>query len=845
MPSTIKSLKEAITSKATPQEAVEKVYQNEGGILNARTSAELPRNVCQAYNIKQHSKSKIIYTETVGLPLKRDTLAEIITSCKATFGTSDAFIRMVAAAPEPMCVLATDQQVCDMARFCTNSNKFCVMTADPTFNLGPFYVTPLSYRHLLENECHQPPVLLGPILIHQTKTFHAFHFLFSSLLGLKPDLIKLCAFGTDGEQELIKAMKLAYPSALHLRCVNHLRSNVKDKLKSLGISAHVQKEFLADIFGIDVGGSRSVALADVESTEQFHSMLSSFEVKWNNLERSCGICEPSFYQWFQKTKAEVFVTSVISEVRSKAKVHGHFTTNQSESINSVIKMQAQWKGDLPKVIENLKAIVDRQYSLLEQAIISKGKLSFNSNYSCFIVDENHWFHTMNEAQCAKHIKSVNTYSFEATEMQPSLEEPMGPHMQASKSIEYNELHRIKTISPGILEGMWEKANKLVELPGYILKPDWCKDTQARLVASLSSTAPHLVLPDKRDHRKLLCDSQCPMFKGFGLCAHTVAAAIDQRRLKELIDVYVESHCSPNLSVLSTEGFSKGVGRKGGLPKRTRVRKMPPSKDPGLGITTSSTSTSACTTGQHNLVSSITTAVSGCTNTCTSSAYPRAQSTSTPISHVPPRHYTSASATQMQPLPSPIATSLFNNSTISASQISPINVLNDSSINIASPLITSSGQQSTTSLGHISPSQSAMGLSSLMASGQLQSILTSPAALSLINQLLARPYVNKNPFTLKILTNKIKVCQSCRGNYCDDNTMNLVVSRLERKELSDLSTGNKILTRESNSHYHCRLSCIQKVLPGFCGKDLVIPLDVRSSLSVEQCAYVALEFQRKM
>ena len=30
--------------------------------------------------------------------------------------------------------------------------------------------------------------------------------------------------------------------------------------------------------------------------------------------------------------------------------------------------------------------------------------------------------------------------------------------------------------------------------------------------------------------------------------------------------------------------------------------------------------------------------------------------------------------------------------------------------------------------------------------------------------------------------------------------------------------------ESNSHYHCRLSCIQKVLPGFCGKDLVIPLD---------------------
>lgn len=91
----------------------------------------------------------------------------------------------------------------------------------------------MSYRHLLQNE-HQPPVLLGPILIHQTKTFHPFHFLFSFL---HPDLAKLCAFGSDGEVE-IKAMKL---NAVHLRCVNNLRGNIKDKLRSLGISNEVQK----------------------------------------------------------------------------------------------------------------------------------------------------------------------------------------------------------------------------------------------------------------------------------------------------------------------------------------------------------------------------------------------------------------------------------------------------------------------------------------------------------------------------------------------------------------------------------------------------------------------------
>lgn len=105
----------------------------------------------------------------------------------------------------------------------------------------------------------------------------------------------------------------------------------------------------------------------------------------------------------------------------------------------------------------------------------------------------------------------------------------------------------------------------------------------------------------------------------------------------------------------------------------------------------------------------------------------------------------------------------------------------------------------------------MGSSSdFMTSGQLQSVLTSPAALSLINQVLlalaagnvATPYVNKNPFTLKILTNKINVC---RGKHCDDNTMNLVVDRLERKELSDLSTGSIILTK-GNSHLPMQLLC---------------------------------------
>lgn len=56
--------------------------------------------------------------------------------CKKSSG-SQVYVRSVEAAPEPMCILTTDQQLSDMERFCTN-DPFSVVSVDPTFNLGPF-----------------------------------------------------------------------------------------------------------------------------------------------------------------------------------------------------------------------------------------------------------------------------------------------------------------------------------------------------------------------------------------------------------------------------------------------------------------------------------------------------------------------------------------------------------------------------------------------------------------------------------------------------------------------------------------------------------------------------------
>ena len=53
--------------------------------------------------------------------------------------------------------------------------------------------------------------------------------------------------------------------------------------------------------------------------------------------------------------------------------------------------------------------------------------------------------------------------------------------------------------------------------------------------------------------------------------------------------------------------------------------------------------------------------------------------------------------------------------------------------------------------------------------------------------------NKKPFVLKLKTNHIKICQSCRKNYDGVNdTLGLVVARAERRLISNIATGVQFL-----------------------------------------------------
>ena len=121
--------------------------------------------------------------------------------CQTGIGSNgESFVRCVQAAPELMCILYTDRQLEEMIRNCTDPHLFSPIGVDPTFQLGDFFVTPMVFplRYMVSKHTGNSPIYLGPILIHKTQKF-----LSSQVVGLKPELRKIKAIGTDEEIALL------------------------------------------------------------------------------------------------------------------------------------------------------------------------------------------------------------------------------------------------------------------------------------------------------------------------------------------------------------------------------------------------------------------------------------------------------------------------------------------------------------------------------------------------------------------------------------------------------------------------------------------------------------------
>ena len=164
------------------------------------------------------------------------------------------FIRDVSLGRDSLSVvLGSDVQLAEMEKFCTEEIMFTVIQIDPTFNLGPYECTPISYKNLLleRKSTGKPPVFVGPLLIHYNKDERTYRDFLNKLKSLRAGLQEIISFGTDGEMALVNVLQSCFPEGAQKshRCFRHFRQNVEAMLSKVGIRGTAANQYLLAIFG--------------------------------------------------------------------------------------------------------------------------------------------------------------------------------------------------------------------------------------------------------------------------------------------------------------------------------------------------------------------------------------------------------------------------------------------------------------------------------------------------------------------------------------------------------------------------------------------------------------------
>ena len=163
-------------------------------------------------------------------------------SCKTK---KTALIRSVHIMLEPTIIfLATQQQLKDVDRFCTNPEMFCVLGGDATFELCNYSMTFATYRNpMLQTTNGNSPPIVGLGILHKTKLECSYQVLGAEIMRWHPPCSGVLVLGSDGELNMINAMVHTFSSTIHLRCDLHMKDNISSKLSSLGICRPLSKEY--------------------------------------------------------------------------------------------------------------------------------------------------------------------------------------------------------------------------------------------------------------------------------------------------------------------------------------------------------------------------------------------------------------------------------------------------------------------------------------------------------------------------------------------------------------------------------------------------------------------------
>ena len=305
-------------------------------------------------------------------------------------------------------MLASNQQLRDVERFCTNPAQFCVLGVDPTFNFGKYYVTLTTYRHLLlRTKEGNHPVRVSPVLLHHRKEAESYYELSSTMIKLHASTQNVLLYGMDGEKALAEGFGRPLPYARHLMCDIHMKDNISSKLSELGIKSNVADQYKTDIFGQNQGSERSPGLTDAMNENEFDAKMEALSATWK-AQHPQG---QHFLDYFLKHKADAIKGTMTADVCSMAGLGFPpevYDQNGNECMNSVLRREKERTGQkklsLPQCVQLIRTTVNRQRTEEELAIIGIGELALDPLYKDLGINETAFYRKSSQQKKATLVK---------------------------------------------------------------------------------------------------------------------------------------------------------------------------------------------------------------------------------------------------------------------------------------------------------------------------------------------------------------------------------------------------------------------------------------------------------
>ena len=198
--------------------------------------------------------------------------------------------------PNIRVVLATKPQIAYLVKYCCHPKSFSVFGIDVTNDIGDFFVTTTTYRHLtlIDKESQAHPNFPGPMMIHTDEGADAFHYFMSTLKGINREIENILFVGSDRQKAIFNGLSPELPIACFLACKKLVEDNIKRKMSSLLIPQKTKEAFLLDTFG----DCSMKELIDSNSPEDFDTRLHSVEKSWDLPEMKVTKKDPKFSTYF-------------------------------------------------------------------------------------------------------------------------------------------------------------------------------------------------------------------------------------------------------------------------------------------------------------------------------------------------------------------------------------------------------------------------------------------------------------------------------------------------------------------------------------------------------------------